>query len=108
MAHSTTTTATRVMTLTKYSRSYPSLKSASQQESEVTDPGWQHFVNPTIRMVLDVRKSCKGDLESFKLRIIWRMGSDNDSMDIDQREVIFVCSAVFLSVFEHNDMLEQP
>jgi hypothetical protein len=91
MAHSTTTTATRMLTLTKYSRSYPPLNSVHDQpESQLPDIGWQHFVNPVIRVVLEVRKSSKGDVESFKLRIVWRMASGNGSMAVDQSEVIFV------------------
>ncbi|SJK97456.1 uncharacterized protein ARMOST_00708 [Armillaria ostoyae] len=67
---STSTTATSTFTLQKYSRSYPT--SAGSE--------WQHFTNPTIRLVLDARNASGGDLESVRLRIIWTM-DNGDPMD---------------------------
>ena len=77
--HSTTTTETH--TLIKYSRSYG--LGADPHE-------WQHFVNPVIKVLLEMKKSPKGDLTSVRLRILWLMNSGNDSMDVDKREITFV------------------
>ncbi|KAJ3984756.1 hypothetical protein F5890DRAFT_1474337 [Lentinula detonsa] len=78
MSHSTTTTATYV--LAKYSRSYP--KSAQDTNSE-----WQHYTKPTLKLILDVKKSLtSGELESVFLRIIWSM---EDSYARDQSELTF-------------------
>lgn len=78
--HSTTTTTT--YDLLKYSKSY--------DNSEKPGSEWQHFVNPVIKLLLDVKKSPKGELTSVRLRIIWIMSNGNDSMDVDNREVVFV------------------
>ncbi|KAK0461315.1 uncharacterized protein EV420DRAFT_193608 [Desarmillaria tabescens] len=67
---STSTTATSTFTLQKYSRSYPTS----------TGSEWQHFTNPTIRLVLDAKNASGGDLESVRLRIIWTM-DNGDPMD---------------------------
>ncbi|PBK58845.1 hypothetical protein ARMSODRAFT_983495 [Armillaria solidipes] len=67
---STSTTATSTFTLQKYSRSYPT--SAGSE--------WQHFTNPTIRLVLDAKNASGGDLESVRLRIMWTM-DNGDPMD---------------------------
>lgn len=80
--HSTTLTSTATHTLLKYSRSYASSE-------------WQHFVNPVIKLLLEVKKSSQGELTSFRLRILWFMGSGNEGMDSDQREVSFVRSITF-------------
>ncbi|KAJ3999648.1 hypothetical protein F5050DRAFT_1564688 [Lentinula boryana] len=78
MSHSTTTTATYV--LAKYSRSYP--KSVQDTNSE-----WQHYTKPTLKLILDVKKSLtSGELESVFLRIIWSM---EDSYAQDQSELTF-------------------
>ncbi|KAJ3880541.1 hypothetical protein F5051DRAFT_323688, partial [Lentinula edodes] len=79
MSHSTTTTAT--YTLVKYSRSYPN--SAQDANSE-----WQHYTKPTLKLILDVKKSLTtGELESVFLRIVWSM---ENSYAQDQSEVSFV------------------
>ena len=83
---SSSTTATTSYVLTKYSRSYPKNTSGTSQ----ADPEWQHFSNPVIRLLVDVKKSSNGTLESYRLRIIWSMFSEPDSMDTDQQEMIFV------------------
>ncbi|KAK0225866.1 hypothetical protein IW262DRAFT_1457121 [Armillaria fumosa] len=67
---SISTTATSTFALQKYSRSYPT--SAGSE--------WQHFTNPTIRLVLDAKNASGGDLESVRLRIIWTM-DNGDPMD---------------------------
>jgi hypothetical protein len=72
---------TETHTLAKYSRSYGLGGDAND---------WQHFVNPIIKIVLDMKKSPKGELTSVRLRILWFMNDGNDSMDVDQREVVFV------------------
>jgi hypothetical protein len=41
-------------------------------------------------VVLDVKKSPKGELTSVRLRILWLMDDGNVSMSVDQREVVFV------------------
>ncbi|KAI0958898.1 hypothetical protein AcV7_004585 [Taiwanofungus camphoratus] len=86
MSLSTTTTTT--YNLLKYSRSYPQVAANSGQ----SDQDWQHFVNPGLRLALDVKKSSAGELECFRMRILWSFIPGNDSMDLDQREVIFVGS----------------
>ncbi|KAF7437094.1 hypothetical protein PC9H_003928 [Pleurotus ostreatus] len=71
MAHSTTTTASHI--LTKYSKCY--ISGSSTQSSQVAGGGeWQHFVNPVLELVLDIRKSrLNNELESVRLRILWNM-----------------------------------
>jgi hypothetical protein len=88
MSRSTTTTTTHI--LLKYSRSYPSV--ANQVSSQGQSAEWQHYANPVMRLVLDVKKSTQGELESIRLRILWSMNSGTDPMDVDQREVVFVRS----------------
>ncbi|KAJ3834620.1 hypothetical protein EV361DRAFT_528064 [Lentinula raphanica] len=78
MSHSTTTTATYV--LVKYSRSYP-------QGVQETNSEWQHYTKPTLKLILDVKKSLStGELESVFLRIIWSM---ENSYAQDQSELTF-------------------
>ncbi|GBE81165.1 hypothetical protein BKA93DRAFT_755996 [Sparassis latifolia] len=76
-------TATTTYHLVKYSRSYP------QPSGAVGPEEWQHFVNPILRLALDVKKSPGGDLESFRLRVLWSLDSQTDSANADQREVVF-------------------
>ncbi|EPQ57190.1 hypothetical protein GLOTRDRAFT_127560 [Gloeophyllum trabeum ATCC 11539] len=85
MAHSTTATASH--TLLKYSRSYPSQRPSTGPSG--IEAEWQHFANPVIRLVLDTRKSARGELESVRLRILWSMDTGLDSMDAGQGEVTF-------------------
>ncbi|KAJ4483175.1 hypothetical protein J3R30DRAFT_3697950 [Lentinula aciculospora] len=78
MSHSTTTTA--IYVLVKYSRSYP--KSTQDISSE-----WQHYTKPTLKLILDVKKSLTtGELESVFLRIAWSM---ENSYAQDQSELTF-------------------
>jgi len=79
--HSTTLMTTEVHNLVKYSRSYG--LGADTNE-------WQHFVNPVIKVLLDAKKSPKGELTSVRLRILWLMNTGNDAVDVDRREVVFV------------------
>jgi hypothetical protein len=85
MALSTTATATHV--LLKYSKSSPSTAGGAEE--------WQHYVNPTLTLILDVKKSFTGELESVRLRIVWIMNTGNEST---ATEVVFVSYAVLLGV----------
>ncbi|KAG1865809.1 hypothetical protein DFJ58DRAFT_152364 [Suillus subalutaceus] len=84
MAQFTTTTVT--YPLAKYSRSYPTSSTSSQNAA--IDPEWQHFVHPVINLYLDAKKSSAGNLVSVRLRIIWNFDSSTNSKDVDQREII--------------------
>lgn len=81
---SRSTTATTTYNLVKYSRSYPQAAGSDQLDQE-----WQHFTNPVIRLVVDVKKASSDDLENFRTRILWTLQASNDCMDVDQREVVF-------------------
>lgn len=84
MSFSTTTTSSAYV-LSKYSKSYPTSAESSAE--------WQHFVNPVIRLVLDVRKrSDGGELESVRLRILWSMNSDDAT---GANDVVFVSQSFF-------------
>ncbi|TFK44344.1 hypothetical protein BDQ12DRAFT_717503 [Crucibulum laeve] len=79
MSHSTTATSTYV--IAKYSRFYPNnpgLQTSEQAGADRTSAEWQHFTNPVIRLVLDVKKARNGELESMRLRILWQMGCGLD------------------------------
>ncbi|EIM83055.1 uncharacterized protein STEHIDRAFT_114094 [Stereum hirsutum FP-91666 SS1] len=80
MLHSTTSTSSFIVN--KYSRSHPSpsANSSGSKEDGVTssqnaEVEWQHFTNPTIRLVLDIKKASTDELESVRLRILWYMDS---------------------------------
>ncbi|KAI0821699.1 hypothetical protein BC628DRAFT_809252 [Trametes gibbosa] len=81
MSLSTSTTAT--YDLAKYSRAYNHL------HSEAGHLQWQHFTNPIIRLTMETRKGVDGHLESYRLKIIWMFSAGIDSMDVDQRDVVF-------------------
>lgn len=93
MPHSTTGTTS--YTLAKYSRAYPSKRAAqraqkeSQNASELASE-WQHFTNPTIRLVLDVKSTPNDGIESVRLRILWQINSEMDSGYNNQQDVVFV------------------
>ena len=85
MSRSTISTTTHL--ISKYSRAYSTNPTGSQNR----DGEWQHFSNPILKVVLDVRRSEAGDrLESFRLRVLWNMNAEGDAMDVDQREFVFV------------------
>lgn len=85
MSCSTISTTTQL--ISKYSRAY----SANTTGSQNPDGEWQHFSNPILKVVLDVKRSEAGDrLESFRLRVLWSMNAEGDAMDVDQREFVFV------------------
>ena len=98
MSHSTTATSAYIVL--KYSKSHPPTPSIQTEQNPPniqtgsgrdTSAEWQHFFNPVIRLVLDVKKSSNSVLESVRLRILWSMNSGDVSMNtIDQREVVFV------------------
>ena len=94
MSLSTTSTAT--YTLTKYSRAYPSKISLSEAEVE-----WQHFTNPVMQLVLDIKKKMSGEPESYRVRVLWflNQGVSVDAMDVDQREVIFVSFSDYMPLY---------
>ncbi|KAL4247492.1 hypothetical protein AB1N83_014153, partial [Pleurotus pulmonarius] len=72
MAHSTTTTASHI--LTKYSKCYVPAHSSTQSSQTDGAGEWQHFVNPVLELVLDIKKSrLNNELESVRLRILWNM-----------------------------------
>lgn len=84
MSRSTTGTSTYI--LSKYSRSYPGKRTINRTQIQTqtgpdTASEWQHFTNPVIRLVLDVKTSSSAEIESVRLRILWNMNSDmeNDS-----------------------------
>ncbi|KAG1746136.1 hypothetical protein EDB19DRAFT_379777 [Suillus lakei] len=83
MAQFTTTTVT--YSLAKYSRSYPTNLSSSQNPT--ADAEWQHFIHPVINLYLDAKKSSTGNLVSVRLRILWNFDSSTNSTDVDQREI---------------------
>ncbi|KAI0075129.1 hypothetical protein K474DRAFT_1600389 [Panus rudis PR-1116 ss-1] len=89
MSLSTTTSAAYV--LTKYSRSYPSADSSSGTHGSQLGENaeWQHFTNPIIRLMLDMRKSSDDALQSFRMRIVWSISAHQNTMDMDHREVVF-------------------
>lgn len=98
MSHSTTGTSSYI--LTKYSRSYPvkrTLQKAqigSQSGPEIAQE-WQHFTNPTIRLVLDVKTSSIGEMESVRLRIIWQLDAGFNQPDVSFAS--FLLCAIILS-----------
>ena len=84
MSRSTTGTSSYI--LSKYSRSYPAKRTINKTQTQTqlgleTTSEWQHFTNPVIRLVLDVKTSDSAEIESVRLRIMWHMNSDieNDS-----------------------------
>ena len=81
----TTTTAT--YELLKYSRAYGQSNNPASSQAELE---WQHFANPVIRLMLDTKKSPEGRLESYRLRIVWTFSNGVNSMDVDERELVFV------------------
>lgn len=83
---SLSTTSTTTYALAKYSRAYPSQNSTARE----ADVEWQHYTNPVIRLALDIKKSAQGELESYRVRIIWSLNAGQSAMDIDHRDVMFV------------------
>jgi len=91
MPHSTTGTTSYV--LIKYSRSYPTKRVAQNALSESQNgtefaSEWQHFTNPTIRLILDIKTMPNGETESVRLRILWQMNSGQES-GYNQQDVVF-------------------
>ncbi|KAI6157796.1 hypothetical protein BKA82DRAFT_4061592 [Pisolithus tinctorius] len=81
------TTTTGSFALTKYSRSYGGSAGHNQL---VPENEWQHFTNPVMKLLLDVKKSpSSGELLSLRLRILWCIEMQASDMQVDQREVIF-------------------
>ncbi|KAH9040743.1 hypothetical protein EDB85DRAFT_71029 [Lactarius pseudohatsudake] len=66
----------------KYSRSYPSpLVRTQSQNSGAAQPEWQHFSNPVITLMLDVKKSMDNNFESVRLRVSWNMDMGHDGVE---------------------------
>ncbi|KAH9002056.1 hypothetical protein EDB86DRAFT_355871 [Lactarius hatsudake] len=66
----------------KYSRSYPSpLVRTQSQDLGAAQPEWQHFSNPVITLMLDVRKSMDNNFESVRLRVSWNMDMGHDGVE---------------------------
>ena len=91
MPHSTTRTTSYV--LIKYSRSYPKNRVAQNALAESQNgiefaSEWQHFTNPTIRLILDIKTMPNGETESVRLRILWQMNSGQES-GYNQQDVVF-------------------
>jgi hypothetical protein len=87
MALSTTTTATHH--LLKYSKCNPS-----------GSEGWQHFVNPTLSLILDITKQASGEPESVRLRIVWVMS--HAAGEGVCKEVVFVSAT---AARRHGDVM---
>ncbi|KAF9648566.1 hypothetical protein BDM02DRAFT_3187004 [Thelephora ganbajun] len=84
MSRSTISTTTQV--ISKYSRAYSTDPTGSQNP----DGEWQHFSNPVLKVILDVKRSEVEDrLESFRLRVLWNMNTEGNAMDVDHREFVF-------------------
>lgn len=99
MSHSTTGTSSFL--LSKYSRSYPvkrTLQKAqmSSQSGPELMPDWQHFTNPVIRLVLDVKTTSDAEIESVKLRILWEINHGIESA-VNQQDVLFASLSPFLT-----------
>lgn len=93
MPHSTTGTTSFI--LAKYSRAYPSKRTAQRAQKEPQNGSemaseWQHFTNPTIRLVLDVKSTPDDGIESVRLRILWQINSEVDPGYNNQQDVVFV------------------
>ncbi|KAI6104043.1 hypothetical protein EDD16DRAFT_1492858 [Pisolithus croceorrhizus] len=81
------TTTTALFSLTKYSRSYGGSATHSQLAAENE---WQHFTNPVMKLLLEVKKSpSSGELLSLRLRILWCIDMQAVDTQVDQREVVF-------------------
>lgn len=69
-------------TIDKYSRSYPSpLVRTQSQDLGASQPDWQHFSNPVITLMLDVKKSMDNNFESVRLRVSWNMNLGHDGVE---------------------------
>ncbi|KAI0315464.1 hypothetical protein OF83DRAFT_352342 [Amylostereum chailletii] len=71
------TTSTLSYDLAKFSRE---TQAQAQAQSQGLHPSsgvleWQHFVEPVIKLSLDIRKNEQGNLESVKLRVVWDMSA---------------------------------
>ncbi|KAI0779300.1 hypothetical protein C8Q74DRAFT_1199274 [Fomes fomentarius] len=85
MALSTTTT-TATYEIAKYSRAYSHSTNPASLQTELE---WQHFANPVIRLIMDTKKTPEGHLASFRLRVVWTFSAGANSMDVDEREIVF-------------------
>ncbi|KAH6914344.1 hypothetical protein BKA70DRAFT_1143189, partial [Coprinopsis sp. MPI-PUGE-AT-0042] len=84
MSHSTVSSSTYI--ISKYSKASAAKKPQNQQQQ----PEWQHFTNPVLKVVLDKTKAQDGQIESLRLRIIWTLGDEDDTMSVSgQTPVVF-------------------
>ncbi|KAF7322468.1 hypothetical protein HMN09_00025100 [Mycena chlorophos] len=73
---SSSTTETKTYVLEKYSRAY------ATKQTDAGSSEWQHFTNPLLRLVLDVKMS-PTKAESFRLRVVWTMsGAGQAEQDV--------------------------
>ncbi|THH09384.1 hypothetical protein EW145_g2046 [Phellinidium pouzarii] len=63
MAHQPT--SKNIFTLTKYSRA------VFKQDGSQMRQFWHHHTQPTLRLLLEMRKSVQGVLESARIRVVW-------------------------------------
>ncbi|PPQ98795.1 hypothetical protein CVT24_003353 [Panaeolus cyanescens] len=81
MNHSTTGTFT--YSISKYSRSYPPATATTPGSDPASE--WQHFTNPVIRLVLDVKTATTtNELEAVRLRVLWKMDMTQGSKDTEE------------------------
>jgi len=95
-----TTTATTTYPLLKYSRSYP----IGGGNTTTTTHDWQHFTNPSLRLVLDVTKTEKSELRSVRIKVIWTIqnGGVIVTMNGNSDEIVL---ASLSSPFPHSSSL---
>jgi len=96
-----TTTATTTYPLLKYSRSYPNV---GGNTTTTTTHDWQHFTNPSLRLVLDVTKTEKSELRSIRIKVIWTIqnGGVIVTMNGNSDEIVL---ASLSSPFTHSSFL---
>ncbi|KJA27890.1 hypothetical protein HYPSUDRAFT_35069 [Hypholoma sublateritium FD-334 SS-4] len=51
-------------------------------------PEWQHYTNPVIRVLVDTKIATNKDIESVRLRIIWKINPSEDA-ELGQQDVVF-------------------
>jgi len=95
-----TTTATTTYPLLKYSRSYPI---GGGNTTTTTAHDWQHFTNPSLRLVLDVTKTEKSEVRSVRIKVIWTIqnGGVIVTMNGNSDEIVL---ASLSSPFPHSSI----
>jgi len=97
-----TTTATTTYPLLKYSRSYPI--GGGNTTTTTTAHDWQHFTNPSLRLVLDVTKTEKSEVRSVRIKVIWTIqnGGVIVTMNGNSDEIVL---ASLSSPFPHSSSI---